>query len=115
MKDTLHERGGIAMPYADPEARKRVKRESAQRTRAAAHARTRDLLSISPHLMEDESAPAVPPVPCVDPVDPASVTLDDLLMAGRLLGVREIAGDRYESYRQRVRERWATILRVVGE
>jgi hypothetical protein len=74
------------MPYADEAMRRKVKRESMQRSRAAA---------------------------CGPGVDPAPITSDDLAMAGRVLDRRKAAGESDAQYHAALRALWRRFLSVV--
>jgi hypothetical protein len=80
------------MPYADPEAQRKAKRESAARQRA-----------------RDRSVE-----PAVEP--DSELTWDELAIAARILlaGPRGW-GETLPEYRERIREQWRLLKRVIGE
>jgi hypothetical protein len=74
------------MPYVDPAQQRAAKRASAQRKRAERRGTI---------------------------VEPA-ITAADLALVGEVLRHRQGAGESDAAYRERMREVWRTLLRVVG-
>jgi hypothetical protein len=74
------------MPYADPERQRAAKRESARRRRAA---------------------------PCRTAVEPSPVSMQDLMMAGRLLNRGKSPYETDEQYHAALRQLWQRFCRVV--
>lgn len=82
------------MPYADPDRQREVQREATRRRRQA----------------KRDAAP--PPAPASPPVVPV-VTIDDLYMAGRILGRAKGHRESPDEYRAVLVAEWARLLRVV--
>jgi hypothetical protein len=91
------------MPYADPEQRKRVQRESAARRRAAVRAST------APNGMT--STPVIPvPSPSTTP------TLAVLQRIGAMLGEGDLLrNETAAQYHARLRSKWKLIRHVLEE
>lgn len=91
------------MPYADPEVRKRVQRESAARRRAAVRA------SAAPH-----GVTSTPVDPNPSPDSPPSLAV--LLQIGAMLGEGSLLRNETTArYHERLRSKWKQIRHVLEE
>jgi hypothetical protein len=85
------------VPYADPEAQRRAKRESYARRKAAGRC---FVVPLEPG--SEPTAPArVPPSPA------------DLSRVGDFLGVSRMAWESYEDFHERLRTRWQALLTIL--